>query len=186
MSGAKKPAARPKAKGKPERVRGRPRTGARVAAMQALYQSEQTGEAAETVIDQFVRHRLGNLPGPRGEIGGFEEGRVPEADVPLFAAIVRKAAEGGETVDGLVAGHLDPDWPLMRLDPVLRALLRAACAELWGGTEPPARVVINEYLDIAHGFFSGDEPRFANGVLDAMARSLRAAEFADAPRRPGG
>ena len=42
---------------------GRPRTGARVAAVQALYQSEQAGEAAETVIDQFIRHRLGALPG---------------------------------------------------------------------------------------------------------------------------
>jgi N utilization substance protein B len=39
-------------------------------------------------------------------------------------------------------------------------------------------VVINEYLDIAHGFFTGDEPRFANGVLDALARSLRGEEFA--------
>jgi transcription antitermination protein NusB len=171
---------------KPERQRGRPRTGARVAAVQALYQSEQTGEAAEAVIDQFIRHRIGSLPGPRGEVAGFEDGRVPDADVPLFAAIVRKAAANGETVDGLVAGHLDKDWPMARLDPVLRALLRAACAELWGGPggvnqggakQPPGRVVINEYLDIAHGFFSGEEPRFANGVLDAMARTLRPEEF---------
>ncbi len=38
---------------------------------------------------------------------------------------------------------------------------------------PPARVVISEYLDVAHGFFVGDEPRMANGVLDALARLLR-------------
>ena len=81
------------------------------------------------MIDQFVRHRLGALPGQ----DGFEEGRVPEADVPLFAAIVRKAAANGETLDGVIAGHLAADWPLARLDPVLRALLRAGGAELWGG-----------------------------------------------------
>lgn len=159
---------------------GRPRTGARVAAVQALYQSEQSGEAAETVIDQFIRHRLGALPGQ----DGFEDGRVPEADVPLFAAIVRKAAANGETLDGVISGHLDEEWPLPRLDPVLRALLRAGAAELWGGgAQPPARVVINEYLDIAHGFFGGEEPRFANGVLDAVARSLRPEEFAGAAGR---
>jgi transcription antitermination protein NusB len=159
---------------------GRPRTGARVAAVQALYQSEQSGEAAEAVIDQFIRHRLGALPGQ----DGFEDGRVPEADVPLFAAIVRKAAANGETLDGVIAGHLGADWPLPRLDPVLRALLRAGCAELWGGgAQPPARVVINEYLDIAHGFFGGEEPRFANGVLDAVARDLRPEEFPGAERR---
>jgi N utilization substance protein B len=171
-----------------QRPRGRPRTAARVAAVQALYQGECTGEPAEAVIDQFIRHRFGALPGPGGYPMGFEEGRVPEADVPLFAAIVRKAATNAETVDGLVAGHLDRDWPMARLDPVLRALLRAACAELWGGADPPARVVINEYLDIAHGFFGGEEPRFANGVLDALARTLRPEELTGpAPgRRAGG
>ena len=42
---------------------------------------------------------------------------------------------------------------------------------------PPAKVVINEYLDIARGFFDGDEPRMANGVLDTLARKLRVKEF---------
>ena len=162
----------------PQKPRGRPRTGARVAAVMALYQSEQGGETAETVIDQFIRHRLGDLPGT----DGFEDGRIPEADVPLFAGLTRKTAQNGETIDAILAQHLDKDWPLPKLDPVLRALLRAACTELWGGKEPPAKVVINEYLDIAHGFFGGDEPRFANGVLDALARTLRADEFAPARR----
>lgn len=163
--------------GKVQPKRGRPRTGARVAAVMALYQSEANGESAETVIDQFVRHRLGDIPGS----DGFEDGRIPEADAPLFKALTLKVAQNGEALDGIVSAHLDKDWPLPKLDPVLRALLRAACAELQG-KEPPARVVINEYLDIAHGFFGGEEPRFANGVLDAMARTLRADEFATARR----
>ncbi|MCS6932642.1 MAG: transcription antitermination factor NusB [Acetobacteraceae bacterium] len=164
---------------KPARVRPpaeRPRTGARIAAVQALFQAEQTGEPHEAVIDQFIRHRIG-LPGP----GGFEDGRVPKADVPLFAAIVRAAAAHAETLDSIISAHLAAGWPLQRLDPVLRALLRAACAELWSGPEPPARIVIKDYLDVAHGFFGGEEPRFANGVLDAIARHLRAAEFAPEP-----
>jgi N utilization substance protein B len=169
--------------GSPAKAKGRPRTGARIAAVQALYQSEQTGESAEAVIDQFVRHRIGSLPGR----GGYEEGWVPEADLPLFGAIVRKAAKNVEVLDGILTQHLDADWPLPKLDPVLRALLRAACAELWGsgGGQPPAKVVINEYLDIAHGFFGGEEPRFANGVLDALARALRPEEFGDTRRPPG-
>jgi N utilization substance protein B len=39
-------------------------------------------------------------------------------------------------------------------------------------------VVINEYLDVAHGFFAGEEPRMANGLLDRLARALRPKEFA--------
>ncbi|WP_159999114.1 transcription antitermination factor NusB [Roseomonas sp. 18066] len=161
----------PKGAAKKPVVAGRPRTGSRVAAIQALFQSDINGEAAETVLDQFIRYRIGP------DAGGFEDGRVPLADVPLFTKVVRGVATQGEALDAILQGHLQGDWTVPRLDPVLRALLRSAAYELSAGTEPPARVVINEYMDIAHGFFSGEEPRFANGVLDAMARSLRAAEF---------
>ncbi|SFK59122.1 transcription antitermination factor NusB [Falsiroseomonas stagni] len=153
--------------------KGRPRTGARLAAVQALFQSEQAGENPETVIQQFVRHRLG----PNDADEGLGEGRVPDADAKLFARIVRDTAARIESLDETIGKALAKDWPLEKLDPVLRALLRAAAGELSTPHEPPARVVINEYLDIAHGFFVGDEPRFANGVLDALARSLRADEF---------
>ncbi|MGG5808173.1 transcription antitermination factor NusB [Falsiroseomonas sp. CW058] len=154
--------------------KGRPRTGARLAAVQALFQSEQAGENPEAVIEQFVRHRLG----PNDAEEGVAEGRVPDADAKLFARIVRTTAKRIEEIDATLAGALAKDWPLEKLDPVLRALLRAAASELSVPGEPPAKVVINEYLDIAHGFFLGDEPRFANGVLDSLARSLRAEEFA--------
>jgi N utilization substance protein B len=156
-----------------KRPNTRPRTGSRVAAVQALFQAEQGGVAPETVIDEFVRHRFGSLPGA----GGFEDGRVEEVHVPLFGAIVRAASLHQDTIDPVIADVLPPEWPLARLDPVLRALLRAGTAELWMTDGPPARVVINEYLDVAHGFFDGEEPSMANGVLDRLARRLRPAEF---------
>lgn len=152
---------------------GRPRTGARVAAAQALFNAEMSGESVETVLDQFVRHRLGPLPGS----DGFEDGRVEEADVPLFTRILRGAATEPARLDAAIGQHLAGGWTLAKLDPVLRAILRAAAGELRDKEGPPARVVIKEYMDVAHGFFGGDEPRFCNGVLDALARAMRAAEF---------
>jgi N utilization substance protein B len=145
-----------------------------VGAVQALFQAEQAGANPETVIDEFVRHRLGEIPGD----GGFENGRVPDAHVPLFARIVRTAVAQQDQLDHMLSEVLSADWKLERLDPVLRALMRAGAAELWMSDGPPARVVINEYLDIAHGFFDGEEPRMANGVLDRLAHLLRPAEFA--------
>lgn len=156
---------------------GRPRTAARLAAVQALYQAEHAGISPETALDEFVRHRVaGTEAAPLAE-AAVEEGRAPGAHVPLLAAIVRGWAANAEALDAAIAGTLAKDWPMERLDPVLRALLRAAAAELFDAAGAPARAVINEYLDIAHGFFAGEEPRFANGVLDRLARLMRAQEF---------
>jgi N utilization substance protein B len=154
----------------------RPRTLSRVAAVQALYQSEQAAQNPETVIDQFVRHRIGDTPGH----GDLNDGHVAAAHVPLFARIVRTAAQQQDTLDTMIVAALPDAWPMDRLDPVLRALLRAGGAELWMADGPPAKVVINEYLDVAHGFFDGEAPRLANGVLDRLAHLLRPAEFAPA------
>jgi N utilization substance protein B len=151
----------------------RARTASRVAAVQALFQAEQAGDNPETVIDQFVKHRLGDLAGQ----DGFEDGRIPDAEVPLFARVVREAVRRQDAIDPLLTEVLPEDWPLARLDPVLRALLRAGVAELTMADGPPAKVVINEYLDIARGFFTGPEPGMTNGVLDKVARSVRGAEF---------
>jgi N utilization substance protein B len=163
-----------------KRTPPRPRTASRVAAVQALFQGEQTGDNLETVIDQFIRHRLGALPGTGAETT-YEDGRVPDAQVSLFSRIVRGAATGQDRIDPMISEALPDEWKLMRIDPVLRAVLRAGAAELTMRDGPPARVVINEYVDVAHGFFAGEEPRMANGVLDALARRLRPDEFESLP-----
>jgi N utilization substance protein B len=151
----------------------RARTASRVAAVQALFQAEQAGDNPETVIDQFVKHRLGDLAGQ----DGFEDGRIPDADERLFIRVVREAVRRQDTIDRLLANALPEDWPLARLDPVLRALMRAGLAELSMPDGPPAKVVINEYLDIARGFYTGPEAGLANAVLDKVARSVRSGEF---------
>jgi len=150
----------------------RTRTGSRVAAVQALFQSEQGPTSPETVIDEFIRFRLG-----KQDDDSFEDGRIPDVDVKLFTRIVRAATEQQDRIDPLIVDALSEDWPIHRLDPVLRALMRAGAAELCMAEGAPAKVVINEYLDVAHGFFEGDEPRMANGVLDRLAHVLRPAEF---------
>ncbi|MEE8659623.1 Transcription antitermination protein NusB [Acetobacteraceae bacterium EV16G] len=142
----------------------RSRTIARVAAIQALYQCEQNGERAELVITQFTDHRLSMR-----ETGSFEDGQVPMADRKLFESIVRGVVKEDARFDALITGALPPTWPLTRLDPVLRCLMRAGTYEICTGV--PIRIVINEYLDVAHGFFSGDEPKLVHGVLDAIGRT---------------
>ncbi|HBR40586.1 MAG TPA: transcription antitermination factor NusB, partial [Sulfitobacter pontiacus] len=68
-------------------------------------------------------------------------------------------------------------WPIGRIDPTLRALFRAAGAELVQSDTPP-KVVIMEYVDVAKAFYpTGKESKFVNAVLDHMAREARPEAF---------
>ncbi|MCX5614141.1 transcription antitermination factor NusB [Bombella saccharophila] len=142
--------------------RKRSRTIARMAATQALYQCEQTGNNAESVLAEFLRYRQG---APQSS---FEDGHIPDADLPLLEEIVLQAVAKQDSIDAALVRLLPESWPLARLDPVLRALLRAALGELMA--DLPVQIAINEYLDVAHGFFNGDEPKMVNGILDKFAR----------------
>ena len=68
---------------------------------------------------------------------------------------------------------LAKEWPLERLEAVLRAILRAGAWEMLSCPETDAAVVITEYVRIAEAFFDGGEPRLVNGVLDKLATTLR-------------
>jgi transcription antitermination protein NusB len=143
----------------------RRRSVARLAAVQALYQLEvNPGADPEAVVREFARHRFGR------EIDGEQYG---EADPTLFADVVRGAAKDLERLDATISGVLMDDWPLSRLDAVLRAILRAGAYELVHRRDIPPRVSISEYTMVAHAFFAGKEPGLANGVLDKLGRSLR-------------
>ncbi len=143
------------------------RSVARLAATQALYQVEFGGGRTEDVINEFVDHRFG------AEIDGE---RLGHADPDFFRALVRGGVGRQEELDALLKGSLSRARDPSRLDGILRALLRVAAFELLARKEVPAKVVIDEYIEVAHAFFSGPEPKLVNGVLDNLARHLRPSE----------
>ena len=151
--------------------RGAPgRSAARLAAVQALYQIGMGGAGPAEVIAEFVQHRLDGEPG---------EGSSPPADRTLFAELVTGVSERREEVDGLVADVLSEDWTLARLELLLRIVIEAGVWEMLARPDVPARVVIDEYVEVAHAFFSRGEPGMVNGILDRLGRRLRPDEFTD-------
>ncbi len=144
-----------------------PRSAARLAAVQALYQMEAGGQGVEATIREFKDFRLG------GEIEGE---KLQAADAAFFADILRGAVETQGKLDPYLQRQLAEGWRLARLDATARAILRAGLYELIRRPDVPFKVVINEYLDIARAFFDGDEPGFINAVLDAAAKEARSDE----------
>ncbi len=145
-----------------------PRSAARLAAVQALYQMDMAQTDLNDVIGQFVALRFGSKA---------EDPALADADKDFFGALVRGVVRRQREIDPVVDQSLAQGWRLARIDSILRAILRAGVLELIERSDVPARVVINEYVNVAHAFFGNDEPRVVNGVLDKLARQYRAAEF---------
>lgn len=145
------------------------RSAARLYAVQALFQMEAMGQSADRVQREFETWRIE---------AEDEDGITAPADEPLFRRILDDAVTWQGKIDGLTDRALVARWPIERIDPVLRALFRAAGAELSAAKAPP-RVIITEYLRLAEAFFpDGREPKFVNAVLDHMAREANPDAFA--------
>jgi transcription antitermination protein NusB len=151
------------------------RTAARLAAVQALYQMDLAGTDLNDVIAEFLRERISRSKENADE--GANEPDVSGADRLFFADVLRAVLRRQREIDPIVDAQLADGLRLVRVDSILRAIFRAAVAELFERSDVPARVVINEYVNVSHFFFSEDEPRVVNGVLDKMARSIRTSEF---------
>lgn len=142
-----------------------PRMRARLASVQALYQMDLTQRDLAEVLEEFLGHRFDSVE--------IYEG----ADRQFFRDLVSGAVGSQAEIDGEIGRHLAEGWRLARIDSILRAILRSGVYEIIGRADVPARVVINEYVEIAHDFFEGEEPRVVNGVLDRVARERRPSEF---------
>lgn len=145
------------------------RSSARLAAVQALYQMDMTGIAANAVVAQFLD--------PKQREGWLEE-KLVDFDKGLFGALVTGVSAKREALDEIVGASLSNDWTVGRLELVLRRILEAGAFELTERTDIPPRVVITEYVDVAHAFYAGQEPGMVNGVLDKIARHFREGEMA--------
>ena len=145
------------------------RSAARFYATQALFQMEAAGVGLAEVQEEFETHRLGAV------IDGVT---YAEPDLAHFRALLAAAVSEQARIDQMTHRALVARWPIDRIDPTLRALFRAAGAELVA-TDTPPKVTINEYVDVSKAFYpEGKESKFVNGVLDHMARDAQPQAFA--------
>jgi len=144
------------------------RSAARLYAVQALFQMEHSDHSIDKVRDQFESHRFGEV---------IDDNEMIEGDMDTFRALLEGAVESQAEIDQMTDRALAENWPIDRIDPTLRALFRAAGAELVAAKTPP-KVVIVEFVDVARAFFpEGKEPKFVNAVLDHMAREAQPDAF---------
>ncbi len=144
------------------------KSAARLYAVQALFQMESTDQTIEAITAEFEDHRFGAT---------YEGDEMAEGNLNLFRELVEGAVNYQAAIDQMTDRALVAKWPIARIDPTLRALFRAAGAEMSHINTPP-KVVIVEFVDVAKAFFpEGKEAKFVNAVLDHMAREAKPDAF---------
>jgi N utilization substance protein B len=151
----------------PERKANR-RGAARLAAVQALYQMDIAGAGINDIFAEFESHWLGS------EVEGD---KYLPAEAAFFRDVVSGVVRDQAKLDPLIDEALSKGWPLKRIDAILRAVMRAGAYELEHRKDVPGRVVVSEYVDVAHAFVEAEETGMVNAVLDQIARQFRAGEF---------
>lgn len=148
---------------KPQRL-FRPRSQARLLAMQSLCIFDVLGDGFAAEIESFLRDSRTHVES--------------ELETPVRPEVIRFArslAEGAwrarAAIDALLA-RTATDWSVERMTPVDRSILRLGVYELLECPETPFEVVISEALELAHAFGDAASPAFVNGIIDAIRRGL--------------
>lgn len=138
-------------------ITGDSRTEARLLSLQAIFQHIFVNQPLDKVRDEFLKYYV----------------KQHKADKKILTTILDDVATNQARYEELVADNLNEKWTYDRLGLVEKSLLISAVSEL-SATTAPTKVVINEYINISKGYFNPKEVGFINGILDNLAKKIRA------------
>lgn len=133
---------------------------ARTIALQTLYQWDFNGKP-DGQLPQMLEHNFREFA-PDFDDGGFARG------------LVSGVAANRPTIDQEIVAHA-PEWPLEQITTVDRNVLRIGIYELKYDADIPAKVAINEAIELAKTFGGESSGKFVNGVLGTIYKEMEAA-----------
>jgi N utilization substance protein B len=146
------------------------RRKAREKAMQALFFMDERRDFSVEMFDRFCANF------------------APKPDVrPYFLRLVQGVLRHKPDLDALIE-RFSENWSLSRMSGVDRNLMRIAVFELVWCRDIPAKVSINEAVDIGKKFGTEDSGAFINGIVDSIRAALEKGEIQpsiSAPEEPG-
>ena len=152
------------------------KSAARLAAVQATYMIEYGQLPVDEVIKDFVNGEIGRHV-IEEESNAYEVlenmVEIEDMDTNYFATLTRDIHKNKEMLEKSISTYLKAGWQFDRFDGTLRALLVCAAYELVHTTDVDATVIIKEYVDLAYAFFSKNEPKMVNALLDQVAKQVR-------------
>lgn len=149
------------------------RTAARLAAIQSLYEMEMSDKAADIVLNDVARRR-DMLSCEGDELGS----PPPETDMVFCAELVRGVSENTEAIDHVIRRSMSEGRTPEKMEKILRIILRVGAYEIGQRRDIDPPVTISEFVKLTERFYADKEPGLVNGLLDRIARDLRANDMA--------
>jgi N utilization substance protein B len=126
------------------------RRKARIAALQALYESDCSHHDVKNILNRAQ-----------------EDKSIPEDILEFAEDLIKGISDNKDRIDS-VLHHLAPLFPLTQIAAIDRNILRIAAHEILFNSEVPPKAVINEAVELAKTFGSDTSPKFINGVLGSL------------------
>jgi N utilization substance protein B len=135
-------------------------TAARLTAVQAVYQMALSDMSDKEAYQDYVERRMGK----------DQEGDdyVP-ADLELFSNILSGVSKNRDELRDMVLSALNGKKP----EPLLQSIMFCGVYELMHHADIDAPVIINDYVNVAHGFYDQSQADLVNAVLDRQSKNLR-------------
>lgn len=150
------------------------KSGARLAAVQANYMIAFSQLPVDEVIQDFVQGKVGRFVIDDSESEDKENMvEVGTIDKEYFEKLVRGIQSHKEDLEKSLNVYLRGEWSYDRMNGIMQALLLTAVYELTANTSVDTKVLIQEYVDLAYAFFTKNEPKMVNALLDQIAHAVR-------------
>ena len=151
----------------------RKKSEARLAAVQATYMIAITENPVEVVIKDFVDGKVGRFVIAEKTLDKEEMVPVHEIDGAYFSELVKGVHTHKKDIEKSLNTYLEKGWTFERMDETMRALLLCAIYEITTNLDINIKVIIKEYVDLAYAFFTKQEPKMVNALLDQIAHDVR-------------
>jgi N utilization substance protein B len=150
------------------------KSGARLAAVQANYMIAFGQLPVDEVIEDFISGKIGRFVIDNREDENDEKMvEVGPIDCEYFEKLVRGIQSRKEDLEKSLNLYLRGEWAYERMNGTMQALLLCAVYELTATTDIESKILIQEYVDLAYAFFTKNEPKMVNALLDQIAHSVR-------------
>ena len=151
----------------------RKKSGARLAAGQAAYMAAFTDASVDEVIEDFKSGEIGRYAIEEDALSGEHMVELEEIDQPYFEKLVRGVHAKKQDLENALRSYLKDGSAYDHMNATMQALLLCAVYELGYTTDVDAKVIIQEYVDLAYAFFMKNEPKMINALLDQIAKHVR-------------